>query len=348
MYYHRRGRALGSPPAQGSPPKMSMGFTFDNTVGAYLIGLMAAFALYGIACCQAYQYFQTYMRDPSIVKGTVISLLTLGTFHTVLHAHIAYWMVKNYLNPIALLQSPWSSAASIAVTSVIVAITHSFYAVQIYQFCKKLWLVGIILVLALVQLGFSLASTTIAVQFNSLLAFMVKKFVIIVPVCTAGAGDIICAVTLCYYLYKNRSGFHRTDSVIRKIMIYTISTNTATSFVAITVLITLLAEPPNFIFSAIFEVSAILYLVSVLARLNSRRPLKASPVIDVIDGEIVSREAERDFMSTFRAANGEFSTTAAERCGTMVQDKEQDSEAEPTTSEPPPPSWTDPSTFVEN
>ena len=43
--------------------------------------------------------------------------------------------------------------------------------------------------------------------------------------------DIVIAVGMCWYLQSSRSGFKRTDSMIKRLMIYTIHRGALTSYV---------------------------------------------------------------------------------------------------------------------
>ncbi|KAF9257146.1 hypothetical protein L218DRAFT_965560 [Marasmius fiardii PR-910] len=87
-------------------------------------------------------------------------------------------------------------------------------------------------------------------------------------------------------------------------MTYVIGAGVLTSIVAIAGLVMIVLQPFNYIFSTIFTGGTKFYIVSVLARLNSRSPPKTFSVID--DASELSR------MSSSRFSNTRLWTTAAE------------------------------------
>ncbi|KAG7087917.1 hypothetical protein E1B28_011965 [Marasmius oreades] len=320
---------------------MVQGLEFDNTLGANLIGLVIGSVLYGVVCSQAYKYFQSFPKDPFIAKATVISLVILETVHTILITHVTYYyMVTNYMNPLALLQTVWSSLATVTAISLIVFIAHTFYAVQIYHLGKSFCLPGLIITLGLTQLGFCVALSVVGSQTSMLqIPLTSKKFLIIVPLTVGCAGDILCAGALSYYLYINRSGIKRTDSLIWKIMTYAIGTGAISSVVIIAVLIMLALQPLNFIYISIFETLSKLYAVSILVRLNSRTPSSTSgsgiESAIVVSGISASADGvgveSANILTSFRATVREYTPSGSPETSFTTQSqglKDQDSDRE--------------------
>ncbi|KAI0369260.1 hypothetical protein BV20DRAFT_1053325 [Pilatotrama ljubarskyi] len=56
----------------------------NNTYGALLIGSCLGFMLYGLTVHQAYRYHKMYPSDIPLLKGLVLVILVLETFHTTL------------------------------------------------------------------------------------------------------------------------------------------------------------------------------------------------------------------------------------------------------------------------
>ncbi|KAF8882581.1 hypothetical protein BD779DRAFT_1674920 [Infundibulicybe gibba] len=99
-------------------------------------------------------------------------------------------------------------------------------------------------------------------------------------------ADGIIAVTLCAALWRSRTGFPRTDSIIKTLMLYTINTGLLTrqvlfsrtqtglhmlhSFCTLAAFVAYAAQPQKFIYLAFYCISSKMYLNSLLAILNGQ------------------------------------------------------------------------------
>jgi len=90
----------------------------------------------------------------------------------------------------------------------------------------------------------------------------------------AAAADILIAVSLVYFLGRNRTGFEATDSLITTLMIYAINTGLLTSICASLAVICFAIMPTNFVWLSFFWCLGKLYVNSFLASLNSRMQLR--------------------------------------------------------------------------
>ncbi|PCH42546.1 hypothetical protein WOLCODRAFT_53627, partial [Wolfiporia cocos MD-104 SS10] len=87
-------------------------------------------------------------------------------------------------------------------------------------------------------------------------------------------GDCLIAVALTVLLSRRRTGFSRTDSVIRLLMLYSIETGTLTSLCAISCLVTSATMQSGLVYMSIYFVLSELFLNSLLASLNARHSLR--------------------------------------------------------------------------
>jgi len=88
--------------------------------------------------------------------------------------------------------------------------------------------------------------------------------------------DFVVASSLCYLFATSRTGFSSTDSVLTKLIIYTINTGCLTSVVSIAGIITCATMPGTFIFLGIEFLIPKLYVNSFLALLNARYYLQST------------------------------------------------------------------------
>ncbi|KAI5114756.1 hypothetical protein M0805_007960, partial [Coniferiporia weirii] len=49
------------------------------------------------------------------------------------------------------------------------------------------------------------------------------SFLVYIPLAIAAASDICMTAALCFFLYTNRTGIRRTDSIINVLMLYCIN-----------------------------------------------------------------------------------------------------------------------------
>ncbi|PCH38945.1 hypothetical protein WOLCODRAFT_37260, partial [Wolfiporia cocos MD-104 SS10] len=94
---------------------------------------------------------------------------------------------------------------------------------------------------------------------------------------TSGAiSDMLIASSLSVFLYRCQTGFTRTDSILRKLMAYSIESGVLTSVCALACLIAYATMPHNYIYIAMYFVLSKLFLNSLLANLNARDTLRES------------------------------------------------------------------------
>ncbi|KAF8233854.1 hypothetical protein L208DRAFT_1422837 [Tricholoma matsutake] len=249
-----------SPPGipSGAPPILP---AFDNTLGALLLGGMIAMALWGITCVQTYTFFTQSHRDTGLQKLTVAFLCALDTFDSALNVHILYfYMVTNYLNPMALLKPVWCSVSNFFI--------RTLFAQRVYKLSQ-----GNILVTAwIVSSHFGLTSY---LELDKLADLMYLIF-------AAGTlSDLSVAVALCVLLFKARTGFRKTDTLIKILVTYTVNTGLIVAVDASLGMIMYIVMPHNFVFLTFYLLLSKLYLNSYLATMNAREDLR-----DRIDGPV--------------------------------------------------------------
>lgn len=270
-----------SPPTLPIPP-----LRLDNTLGVILIAEIMVAMLFGITSVQIYVYFHRNPKDSSFMKRTIFFLWILDGLHLAFTSHSVYhYAVTNFMNPLALTQCPWSFAVDVVFGDLSEVIVTAVFAYRIYKFSGKLWPLLFIMPPTIVAFGGAVAIGVYArrvpdyVEFNSHYAwiwygvFSIQAFT-----------DCAIAVALCTMLIKRRTGFKRTDSLIRILVLYSINTCALTSSVAIASVITYAVMPHNFVFIAFAMVLPKLMLNALLALLNSRdkmRDMHAGQAISV-------------------------------------------------------------------
>ncbi|KAL6299838.1 hypothetical protein BKA93DRAFT_571695 [Sparassis latifolia] len=238
------------------------------TDGALLMGTFIASVAFGITLMQTYVYFAAFPNDPRLIHATVWVLLIFDTGHITLAWHMMYhWLILNFNNPDALGIVVWSLNITVILTGLITLIVQGFYARRVFILSDRNWFLTItIIILAIVRLVVGIVN---AVKFFEL------KYIDLFPkVCgpivglSLGAGtaaDVLITASLVYLLRGHKTGFNSTDTVVDRIVFYTVNTGLLTSVVGVVVIITFVSIPHDMIYFSIYLTLSKLYINALLA-----------------------------------------------------------------------------------
>jgi len=252
---------------------------FGPTYGAMLISILVSTALYGVTSLQAFLYFQKFGKEDRWgLVSTVALVWSLETAHVFLIGHYLYWnLLTNYCNPSSLLTTSQVDDATTGVTAIITVIVQCFFVRRLYILSRKnLWLSGTVLFLALVHFGLEIAVMGLTYKYPRYDQFHLLTPYFTTALVLAAAVDLIIAGALCFFLVEHRTGMENTDTLLNKLVKYTISSGLLTSVTDVIILICFLTMPDNLIFLSIYGIINNFYANSLLATLNARRSLRAA------------------------------------------------------------------------
>ncbi|TBU51872.1 hypothetical protein BD310DRAFT_941401 [Dichomitus squalens] len=251
--------------------------TLDETYGALLLGSFVGLLLYGVVVHQAYRYIQMYKDDHLVNKLTVLSLIVIDTAHCIACIHSCYvYLVSSYSDPLALLYGIWSIQCQPLLAGLAVLVSQSFFARRVYIISEKYrFLVVISLLLTFVTFGFSIAGTVVAFKLHIFTQYEHYYWMDSAACAAAVAADALTTSVLTITLRQSRTGYRHTDTLIDRLVLYTINTGLLTGIANCSALVFAIARPDTFIWIGIEIVAMRLYSNSVLALLNSRRSLRA-------------------------------------------------------------------------
>ncbi|KAH7913091.1 hypothetical protein BJ138DRAFT_1224351 [Hygrophoropsis aurantiaca] len=231
-----------------------------------LCGALATMFLYGVICMQAFHYFQNYPKDRRSLKILVTWICILETAHTALSIHfVEHYLILNFNDNTTLEYAIWSMGSSYFVGFFIAYAVNLCFIWRIWLLSKKLWIAISLSIMATVRLGFGLGNASVGFKYTAWVVFKAKVFpTMVVGWVISALVDIAIAVTLCYYLHRRRTGMRRTDSIINRLLLYSVNTGAVTSFFAALVVITFLTLP-GAAYAAFVGVQSKLYAVSLLA-----------------------------------------------------------------------------------
>ncbi|KAH9853719.1 hypothetical protein C2E23DRAFT_91919 [Lenzites betulinus] len=233
-------------------------------------------SLYGVSCSQMYYYFTSYSKDPWGLKLLVIVVWLSDSAHQALISHSVYWyLVTEYGNPVALTLLTRTIIAEVFFGICTGFFVQSFFVVRIWHLSgKKLAVVIPVAILVLGEFSVGMAYSIKAVSFTTFLEDTRLKSLSIATNAFAAAGDVTIAVLMCKILHDSRTGFSKSDTLINKLMMFSVNTGILTSICACLSLITILAMPNTFVYITFFFLLGRVYSNTLMATLNARKSLR--------------------------------------------------------------------------
>ncbi|KAF8196892.1 hypothetical protein K438DRAFT_748607 [Mycena galopus ATCC 62051] len=256
---------------------MAVSYHLDKTLGVGFIGVVVAAGLHGVSCVQAWWYY-THQNDRWPLKLLVGAVLMFDTVHQALISHTLYtYLITNYDNAAELGQIVWSLLVEVLFNGLTALLVQSFLTLRIWRLSNgNIWLTGIALLLVSGEFGCVLAYVAFSLRLHTFLELAELKALSITVNALAAAGDVFIAGTLTWLLHRSRTGFHRSDTMIRKLTIFAVNTGAVTSLCAIGSLISICVAGNTFIYILFFFCMGRLYCNSLLATLNARKSIRGA------------------------------------------------------------------------
>ncbi|EKM49879.1 uncharacterized protein PHACADRAFT_265628, partial [Phanerochaete carnosa HHB-10118-sp] len=273
-----------APSISAPPSSQPATLHFDNTLGVTLIFEVLVAILYGIISVQIYTYFYGSPHGNRFVKRTILFLWVLESLYVALNTRTVYYFaVTNFMNPLALTQDPWSWAGAMILGDLIESTVTSIFAYKIYKLSRSIWPLVFIVPPQFVGWMTSIAIAVLERKFPSFQVLGQRyAWAWYLVFGLQAIADCAIAITLCTILTKSRTGFRRTESLIRTLVVYSISTSALTSSVSVASVIIYATMPHNFVFINLGILLPMLMSNSLLALLNSR------DVLHNIHGQVMS------------------------------------------------------------
>ncbi|KAF9043350.1 hypothetical protein BJ165DRAFT_1612420 [Panaeolus papilionaceus] len=268
-----------------------MSAQLDSTYGIWLVSLFLETMLYGTGLLQAWLYFHWYPNDHKGIRLMVLLLVLLETLQIVFLFISTYLcLITNFGDFAYLLKINWADSVQLPIT---------YIAAFIVQM-KALFLPGLIVALALTQLGTGIAQDVVISKSGSFTHSRRPAFIYTIQTAATLACDLLITGSLLLRLNSSRAGIRATNSVLDKLMINVVNRGGLTALAAALNLILSVALPNTLWYVIGLFLSSKLYLNSVLASLNNRSHIRSK-----LSG-VVATDTDWQAMETFREqSNGQ-------------------------------------------
>ncbi|KAJ3839519.1 hypothetical protein F5878DRAFT_115314 [Lentinula raphanica] len=243
----------------------------QSLYGPIFIGAFLNAILYGVLSVQTYFYFQNSSRDARWIKILVVFVLIAETISFVLDFGVVWEpLVQNYGSPRIFEITPTTFSADPLVTSCISAAVQLFQGWRIRKLTKSNIVLVPIALTALASLTAGFA-TTILIAFHpgwtqiGMFEFGFLSWLVASALC-----DVVIALSLSWFVLRNKSAFSSTNSVLNRIMLLTLQTGSITAVAAIADVFTFTLSPDKTLeFVWAYSLSK-LYSNTLLSMLNAR------------------------------------------------------------------------------
>ncbi|KAL4075733.1 hypothetical protein J3A83DRAFT_2027255 [Scleroderma citrinum] len=279
----------GSPPVSPSVSSFSLTCVYpaamaavDATFGAYLLGVIISAILYGVTVVQTSYYYAGYPADPWHIKFLVLAVFISDTIHQALITHSAYiYLVKDIGAPAELGNVVWSLIVEVLFNAITAFLVQCFLTMRVYRLSNKNIIATLtVMTVVLAEFIMSLIYVSKAINFETFVQLAQLKALSSAINATTAASDVMIAGCLCYLLQKSRTGFRRSDTMITRLIIFSVNTGLLTSILAISSLITISVWPNAFIYISFYFCLGRMYCNSLLATLNARRIIRGDSTDD--------------------------------------------------------------------
>ncbi|KAJ6467877.1 hypothetical protein C8R45DRAFT_1019325 [Mycena sanguinolenta] len=249
----------------------------EPTYGALLIGAFVAVFFQGILSVQAFIYYENFPDDSRKMKTLVATAWILDLLQLVFICDsVYYYLARNWGNVDALATTTVALDLHLIPLTCATLLCQGFFLLRVWRFSKNLILS---LFLAAACLTTGIIDIIMAVQtisdpsLNTILSHVFSAEVISV-FAVGAAADLSIAAILCWYLRRELTEFDRINSLVGRLIQYTVATGLVTSLLALGCLISYVAAPNGLIFMAMHFSLGRMYTNALLATLNSRKILR--------------------------------------------------------------------------
>ncbi|KAF8139451.1 hypothetical protein K438DRAFT_1785681 [Mycena galopus ATCC 62051] len=237
----------------------TVSINLNTTIGAYEIGVLASYILFGAATAQTYIYYSRFPADSPKLKALVAAVWVCELVFTICIGYALYlYTIAGDGHPEVIFDSSTSIDLAVLLDGLIAACVQGFYSFRIYTLSTgRLYIPTLIWTLTFIRLLACFILFVEGLKAPSMAAYKAQwQWLVTVLSSVSAANDWTITGTLCFILHNRRSHAGKSVSAL------------ATVACSVTM-------KGNFIFFGFYMLEARLFSNSLLASLNSREALRA-------------------------------------------------------------------------
>jgi len=244
---------------------------FRQSLASILIGYTVATIFYGCSLVQTFIYFRVSTRDGPFLKASIFLLWLLDTAHTALLAAVMYIIVVLDLADLfQLSKATWTFSVAIFVTCVMELGVRSIFINRIWKLSRgnkalTIALSVITVAVFILSLRFGIA----VYRMQNFYDLRQNSGITYGPFAIGLASDVAITGAQCVLLWRNRTGFTASDSIVRTLLVYILNTGGLIIIVTGGILISY-AVSQSLVFMGVYLILPKTFNNALLASLNIR------------------------------------------------------------------------------
>ncbi|KAK7007626.1 hypothetical protein R3P38DRAFT_3028400 [Favolaschia claudopus] len=255
--------------------------SFDKFLGSILVASWANGMLLVVSCSQAYFYYRTFPKDHWATKGTVLSAIVVDFINVMAnYASIYLYAITNWGDLDYLFaRAYWPLYIYVLSLGASGFIVQNYLTFRYWRATKHLIVCGLVWLVSLTGMAASILTAVVVIQSvsNSSARNTAATAAIIWQV-SASVANVALALLLVFQLRKMQSSFQSTQSIIQRLIRSAIQTGGITSILALTSLITYLAEKSSNVTVAFGYPLGRVYTITLLYNLNMRAEMRGASI----------------------------------------------------------------------
>ncbi|KAF7348654.1 hypothetical protein MVEN_01383800 [Mycena venus] len=258
----------------------SVSFNPHTTLGAYQIGVVVSYMLFGVTTTQTYIYYTRFPKDTRGLKALVAGVWVCAGAHALCNGYALYvYTISDHGHPERYFGAPVPRSLEIGIFIYgwVSFIVQGFFGFRIYAFSKKLPISVLVWAMAFLRLLSTVVVFIPESKKTSLPSFSARWEWEATSGWSIGtANDLLITATLVVLLHRKRKDvLKRTAVLMDKLILWTLETGLLTSVTGVIALACFVSMKHNLIFLGFFSLEAQMYSNSLLASINSRETLRA-------------------------------------------------------------------------
>ncbi|KAH9036943.1 hypothetical protein EDB85DRAFT_2142733 [Lactarius pseudohatsudake] len=210
-------------------------------------------------------------RDSKLLKFFVAFITFMDALHTIMCTYAIYWyLILNFGNVESLMDNMWAMSLQVIFSIIVSSSVQFYYARRVYVVSRSIILPILIVVVVVVGCGAGLYLTAMAFTLKRFSDVHTSVWPSYVALGAVALADGLVAASMCWSLYRRKTGFAKTDSIILTLMAYSINSGLLTGILGITATICFIILPTTMVWLAFSWAMSKCYVNSLLAMLNSR------------------------------------------------------------------------------
>ncbi|KAJ7832643.1 hypothetical protein B0H14DRAFT_3463255 [Mycena olivaceomarginata] len=230
----------------------------NTTIGAYQIGVLVSYILFGVATAQTYMYFSHFPEDSPKLKA--FGCICLMGFTVCIGYALYEYTIIGYGRPEIVFDSSRARSLDMAhlFDGSIAASVQGFFSYRIYALSRKLYIPIVIWTLMLLRLLACVMLCVEGFKVTSIATYQIQWEWLVTSLSSVSTmNDCVITVTLCILLRKQRTNaYKRTGALLNKLILWTIETGMLTSASAVVTMVFTVAMKGNFIFFGFYILEA--------------------------------------------------------------------------------------------